>query len=114
VTRIPPLSEQLQFARNTTTGRVHILVAKGPGRYWVPLTRSPEHPGADLMMGLLTNPCRMLCGAKFLVGATDQFPAVRTGGGFDDDDLCIACVQALGDQSWRAFHADNRTQYSED
>jgi hypothetical protein len=22
--------------------------------------------------------------------------------------LCIACVRALGDQQWRAFHVDNR------
>ena len=106
-TRIPPLSEQLEFARNTETKRVHIL-RYGPTRHWVPaLTR--ENPKAAVILGLISSPCRMLCGAKLLVGVDDKQRAVwEAGDDFADDDLCIKCVQALGDQQWRAFHADSR------
>ena len=106
-TRIPPLSEQLEFVRNTETRRVHIL-CYGPARNWVP-SATREDPKAAAIMGLISTPCRMLCGTKLLVGVSDTQRAVwEAGDDFDDDDLCIACVQALGDQQWRAFHADNR------
>jgi hypothetical protein len=105
-TRIPPLSERLEFARNTETRRVHVLCSE-PARYWLPVTW--EDPKVAMILGLLSTPCRMLCGAKLLVGVDDRQRAVwEAGDDFDDDDLCIACVRALGDQQWRAFHADNR------
>jgi hypothetical protein len=106
-TRIPPLSEQLEFARNTETRRVHVL-CYGPARDWVP-SATREDPKAAVMMALISTPCRMLCGAKLFVGVDDSQRAVwEAGDDFTDDDLCIACVRALGDQQWRAFHADNR------
>jgi len=106
--RIPPPGEQLEFARNTETRRVHI-VRYGPTRNWVP-SATRESPEAAAIMSLISTPCRMLCGAKLLVGVSDSQRAVwEAGEDFDDDDLCIACVQALGDQQWRAFHADNRS-----
>ena len=105
--RIPPLSEQLEFARNTETRRVHVLCSE-PARYWLPSTWK-GNPEAAAILGLLSTPCRMLCGAKLLVGADDSRRAVwEAGDNFTDADLCIACVRALGDQQWRAFHADNR------
>jgi hypothetical protein len=105
--RIPPQGEQLEFARNNKTGRVHIL-CYGPDRHWIPPTRADAGPAAEVL-SMLTAPCRMLCGVRLLAGAFGQYPAVwMAGDSFADDDLCVACVQALGDQSWRAFHVDNR------
>jgi hypothetical protein len=106
-TRIPPLSEQLEFARNTETGRVHIL-CHGPDRHWIPVTRK-DNPEGTAVLNLISAPCRMLCGARLFVSAMDGHQAVwASGDHFADDALCIRCVQALGDQQWRAFHADNR------
>jgi hypothetical protein len=66
-------------------------------------------PRAVAILNLIAVPQRMLCGARLLVGADERLAAVWTGGdAFDDDSLCFPCVMALGDQSWRAFHADNR------
>lgn len=114
--RIPPESEQLEFARNTKTGCVHIL-CRGPGRRWAPPTRENEDPlsFSGVVHDALLAPSRMLCGAKLLVGPFENLPAVWVGGDhFADDDFCIACVQALGDQSWRAFHPDNRAPCPDD
>ena len=102
-------TRELEFARNTKTGRVHIL-HDGPERDWVPLTRECAGPAAEVL-SMLTEPLRMLCGARMLVGAFDNYPAVWVAGdSFADADLCIACVRALGDQQWCAFHVDNRGQ----
>lgn len=111
--RIPPMSEQLEFARNTKTGAVHIL-CYGPDRLWMPaLTR--EDPKAAAILGLVSSPCRMLCGAKLFVSAMEGHQAVwASGEDFPDDDLCYPCVRALGDQQWRAFHADNRGNGDDD
>jgi hypothetical protein len=56
--RIPPLGEQLEFARNNKTGRVHIL-CYGPDRHWIPPTRADAGPAAEVL-SMLTAPCRML------------------------------------------------------
>lgn len=104
--RIPPLSEPLEFARNTKTCRVHILCG-GEARDWIPNTRMNAE--ASAILGLVSSPCRMICGAKMLVSSAVDFPAVwEAGSSFADDELCDRCVQGLGDQSWRAFHEDNR------
>jgi hypothetical protein len=104
--RIPPEHEQLEFARNTKTQRVHILCSKET-RAWTPVTRMNKD--ASAMLSLISDPCRMLCGVKLIVGSGgNEFPALWQDGGFDDGDLCMSCVQVLGDESWRAFHADNR------
>ena len=87
---IPPLDEQLQFARNDQTGRVHIL-------RWCP--RGEPAPFAQIV---LSTHIDVLCGTHL------WDTAYVAGDGFADDDLCIACVRALGGQSWRAFHADSR------
>jgi hypothetical protein len=64
---------------------------------------------------MFTTPRRMLCGIDLLTGGADDWPAVWVAGDhFADDDLCIACVLALGDQQWRAFHIDNRGPFNED
>ena len=105
--RIPPESELLEFARTSTTGTVHV-VGYGPDSYWVPLLRR-ENPEAAAILGLLSSPRRMLCGTRLLVSSVDGQQAVwESGDAFADDDLCEGCVRAMGDQSWRAFHADNR------
>jgi len=88
--RLAPLSEPLEFARNPSTGRVHIM-------RWCPRDEGPSFAALTLSVHI-----RVLCGVD-LWGA----PYVA-GDGFADDDLCIACVRALGDQQWRAFHVGNR------
>jgi hypothetical protein len=108
--RIPPMSEQLQFARNTKTQCVHVLCSEET-RHWVPVTRMNKE--ASAMLSLISDPCRMLCGVKLRVSSAElEHVAVWQGGDFEDDDLCISCVQALGDDSWRAFHDDNRGEHT--
>lgn len=88
--KVPPLSEQLQFAKNEQTGRVHILT-------WYP--RSEPIPFAEIV---LSTRVPVLCGVDL------WHPPYVAGDGFPDEDLCVRCVKALGDQQWRAFHVDNR------
>lgn len=105
--RIPPPEVDLEFARNTKTSAVHIL-CYGPAREWVPSTRPSGSPAA-IVLGFYTAPCRMLCGAKLLVGVDESCPAVwASGDHFPDDDLCFRCVMALGEQQWRAFDSGIR------
>lgn len=104
--RIPPGSEPLKFTRNNRTGTVHVC-GYGPDSYYVPATRVP--PEAQMILSLVSTPRRMVCGAKLLVGMDDRQSAAWIGGEhFDDNDLCPRCVHAMGDQSWRVFHSDNR------
>jgi hypothetical protein len=93
---VPPDDEALQFARSDT-GRVHILS-------WIP---GPDDEGwepaesgrwAEALMAKTL----MLCGLRLFL------PEAKCGGDFADDDLCSRCIHALGDQQWRAFHADSR------
>lgn len=104
--RIPPSSERLDFAENIRTGTVHIACSR-EARAWIPSTRADV--GSQATLGLLSSPCRMLCGIKELVTPNEAGPfAWISGDDFKDDALCAACVRALGDQQWRAFHVDNR------
>jgi hypothetical protein len=108
--RIPPMSERPEFARYNRTGRIHILCYRP--RYGEPggPEVDPSRPfTAEHLMSALREPAEMLCGKVFRVSGFDEFPGTwASGDEFDDDDLCIRCVQALGDQQWRAFHVDNR------
>lgn len=90
MSRIPPLDERLQFAKNSKTGCVHIM-------RWCP--RDEPAPFAEVVLSALV---QVLCG-------TNLWDSLYVAGdGFTDDALCIACIRALGDQSWRAFHVDSR------
>lgn len=94
--RIPPESEDLEFIRNTRTGTVHIL----------PWDDSPEEiPAGDwgdaVAARLASPPPGMLCGTRLRHGWPGE-PGEPVDE-FGDNDLCVACVRALGDQSVRAF-----------
>jgi hypothetical protein len=110
--RIAP-DGRLEFVRNTKTGRVHILP-------WMPgevVTIYKPHDPADTkrFIEAMFERTPMLCGTKLQVGADEYWPGVYVGGDeFADEDLCIACVNALGGQSSLAFHADNRGPADED
>jgi hypothetical protein len=103
--RIPPPGDQLEFTRNTATGSVHILPAGTEGiERALPDT---EATAAEVLYCVSRRP--MLCGVMLMVGIDDRWPAVWIGGDhFTDDQLCVRCVRALGDQQNRAFHVDNR------
>lgn len=96
-TRIPPESEELEFIENTRTGTVHILPWDDR-----PPEKIPEGTLGDVAFVLLTGPAPlMLCGTRLRhtwPGAPGQ-PVSE----FPDENLCRACVRALGDQSVRAF-----------
>lgn len=104
----PPLSEQLVFARNTKTGRVHILA--GPGHDGAEQVRGAfSELSAEQIVEIVLARTPMLCGKRLWAGPFEHFHAVYVAGDdFPDDDLCAGCVRALGDESWRAFHIDNR------
>jgi hypothetical protein len=108
-TRIPPPGADLEFARNTVTGTVHILChvpERGEPGYTEPEVCASFAEG---LAAMFTTPRRMLCGVRLLVGGADDWPAVWVAGDdFADGDLCVSCVLSLGDQQWRAFHVDNR------
>jgi len=108
VSRMPLPGEPLRFARNTRTLTVHIVThAPEPGEPGAVVREYASF--AEGLADMFTTPCHMLCGRRLLVGAFDSYPAVwMAGSEFADDDLCIACVRALGEQSWRAFHSDER------
>jgi hypothetical protein len=105
--RIPPLREPLEFVRNSRTGRVHILE-------WTPGPYDEDYEPVSVTMaqalsGLVVARERMLCGIaiRLLPGGTRR-TGEKIGGEFADEDLCIPCVHALGDQQWRAFHVASR------
>jgi hypothetical protein len=107
--RIPPQHADLKFARNNHTGRVHILpYVPDPGEDGY----EPEELsfGEGLAQFMTQGPISMLCGTLLRLHPRfhDEHASYVGGDHFTDDDLCIACVMALGDQQWRAFHADNR------
>lgn len=90
VSRVPPEGEE--FGKNAETGRVHIMP-------WTPRDEAPAIFSFDLGDAYT----KMLCGTRL-------WPAVYVAGDdFADSDLCARCVRALGDQSDRAFHVDNRS-----
>jgi hypothetical protein len=105
MSRIPPEGEPLQFVRNVESGTVHILPVGSDG-----IERAlpdAEVTAAEVLYCVGRRP--MLCGTMLITGFDERFPACYTTGyAFTDDQLCVRCVRALGDQSWRAFHADNR------
>lgn len=103
--RIPPLSERLEFARNTGTRCVHILPWQMEGFE----TALPGPVTVAQSLNFLPGRCPMLCGEKLTLGPDAGWPAIRVpGDSFADEELCFKCVRALGGQQWRAFHADNR------
>lgn len=114
-TRIPPPGADLEFARNTATGTVHILChipQRGEPGYTEPEACASFAAG---LAAMFTTPRRMLCGVRRLAGASGDWPAVwEAGNDFADSDLCVSCVQALGDQQWRAFHVDSRGPFDDD
>lgn len=103
--RIAPAGEPLVFVQNTRTGTVHVLpfeVREEDVTRALPGVRSLGWRGAMART-------RMLCPAYLIVGDDCNAPATLVDGrDFADYDLCAACVRALGDQSPRAFHPDNR------
>jgi hypothetical protein len=113
--RMPPLGADLKFAQNNHTGRVHILPhAPEPGEGgYEPVDLSF---GEGLAQFMTQGPIPMLCGTRLRLHPRfhEEHASYVGGGHFADEDLCIACVLALGDQSWRAFHADNRGPFDRD
>lgn len=110
--KVPPLGEPLEFARTESTGRVHIL-PWSPGPEDDGWAEPPAMGFAEGLAMAAATPVRTLCGQRLRIALAGSnavaSPGDFIGGdGFTDDDLCIACVRALGDQQWRAFHADNR------
>jgi hypothetical protein len=104
---IPPDGEVLRFARRNSTGTVHI-------REWVPGYGDDGYnpvpvPFAESIAQALMQRTGMLCGQQIrLLPGGPGCEGDGVGGDFDDSDLCYRCVMALGDQQWRAFHADSR------
>lgn len=98
---IPPPCADLTFVRNNRTGRVHIarhLPQPGePG--WA---KPRPIPFAEALALMFSTPRQMLCGIRLLL--TSEIRASYTSGNdFADQDLCVTCVYALGDQQVRAF-----------
>lgn len=107
---LPPEDEPLNFARRNSTRTVHITE-------WVPdephqqgYSPGVPVPFAEGLVGLLLQRHGMLCGQKIrlLSGGPESEGTHVAGDDFEDDDLCFRCVTKLGDQQWRAFHADSR------
>jgi hypothetical protein len=93
-----PADAELEFAQNTKTGTVHILQYSPPPC----LDHSPvTMPFAAGLEAMANHRTTMLCGRRLWLEpwgkAGDRVDV------FDDDDLCIGCVTAMGDQSARAF-----------
>lgn len=113
--RIPPPHAELKFAQNNHTGKVHI-------QPYVPEPYEDGHEPVDLGFAeglaqfMTQGPISMLCGTRLRLHPRfhDEHASYVGGEHFDDDDLCIACVMALGGQQWRAFHADNRGPFGRD
>lgn len=95
--QIPPEGDELEFARNSRTGGVHVI-ATPYDEDDVPGTDAG--PGEFVQALLYRTP--MMCGTRLFLGwdAGDEAFRVST---FSDDDLCKSCVRALGDQAPRAF-----------
>jgi hypothetical protein len=105
VSDIPPLGARLEFTRNNKTGTVHVM-PHGLESWPSGFRGMNVAADAEKYVNALVMP-RMLCGARAWPSHTrSDLGMVVTD--FSDDDLCARCVRALGDQSWRAFHADNR------
>lgn len=114
--RVPPDGETLRFVRQVRTGAVHIAA-------WAP--EEPWHTGwtepaagrdwDETIAEWVTSPGPpMLCGYRLKFGVPGLPGELAGGDGFEDEDLCVACVRALGDQQWRAFHVGNRGPFNED
>jgi hypothetical protein len=103
--RIPPPGEDLEFARHTGTGTVHIL-AWIPDPDWRDVQGakgcvSVAHLTPEQVGDLVVNRRTMLCGQAFSFG--DYGHRAKPVEVFADEDICMSCVRALGDQSSRAF-----------
>lgn len=112
-----PDRAEIQFARQARTGRVHVLPyvpdpAEEDERPPVLLASLPPSPAdvaraavagstdvLDAFLGLV----RVLCGYEAYTAPGGRLEHVGPDG-FPDEALCVACVRALGDGAWRAFH----------
>ena len=97
MSRIPPAGEDLEFIENTGTGTVHILP-------WddTPPEKISEGKLAESLVAVLTGPAPPMLGGKRLRHIWPGAPGQPVSE-FPDENLCRACVHALGDQSVRAF-----------
>ena len=114
--RVPPDGETLRFVRQVRTGTVHIA-AWAPEEPWHAGWTEPaaEQDWGQAMAEWVTSPGPpMLCGYRLKYGVPGLRGELAGGDGFKDEDLCVACVRALGGQQWRAFHVDNRGPFNED
>jgi hypothetical protein len=118
VTECPnPDHAEIQFARQAHTGRVHILPyvpdpAEDCDRPAVMLASLPPEPadvaraaaaGSTDLVDVFLVLTRVLCGYEGYTAPGGRLERVGPDG-FPDEALCISCVRALGDGSWRAFH----------
>lgn len=95
----------LEFVRNGR-GAVHVIAACGdPERGYAPEKPWPAHLKAEMadmgpVWALATSPVLALCG--MVIKTAEGFPGewVET---FPDEDLCIRCHHALGDNAYLAF-----------
>lgn len=95
-------TNDVDFVRNFATNKVHVVVPRLP--IWKADRDAVALPFAA-MADLDLWKTAMLCGFRALVGMTgspeiDRADFVTT---FPDEDLCAACIRAMGDDSWRAF-----------
>ena len=114
--RIPPESERLRFVRNNAAGTVHVACwgEHWDADVWNAVTHLPERDQnwGEIAVEVITGPGpEMLCGKHLKYGWFGSPGDLVTG--FSDDDFCAGCIRALGGQSWRAFHADNRGEASD-
>jgi hypothetical protein len=101
---VPLPGEPLDFVLNTRTGCVHVV----PRDAGAPADVPPGEWGQAVAATLAGPPPQMMCGTRLRYGWPGAAGEWVNGGNFTDEDLCVPCVHALGDQSWRAFHSDNR------
>lgn len=103
----PPVAPEdrswdVEFARNPS-GTVHVLRWHDPYAEHEPVKLDP----AEAMLSMIRHREQALCGRTVMVtGAEDAADRARWAvrvSEFPDEQLCAACVAAMGDQSPRAF-----------
>jgi hypothetical protein len=115
MTQAIPDHVEIEFACNNRTRRVHVL----------PYVPSEDEGGpksvtmsfGEGLAAMAATPIRTLCGQKLRIGMAGSGTMASPGDFtdiFEDDDLCIACVRMLGDQSWRAFEHTRPSDLEDD